>query len=81
MHDAYTGLVEDSLTVTADFPLDNVQAGEDLANRFTNTSPGIWEMKLPRPLRKLDKGPLARFPLKTAKETSLKSRAPFQSGR
>jgi len=56
MHDAYTGLAEGSLHVTADFTLDGAQPGEDLAGRFKNTSPGIWEMKLSRPLRKLDKG-------------------------
>ena len=58
MHDAYTGLVEGSFKVTADFRLDGTQPGENLAKRFKNTSPGVWEMKLARPLRKLDQGRL-----------------------
>ena len=58
MHDAYTGLIDDSLAVIADFPLDKAQPGENLANRFKNTSPGIWEMTLSRPVRRLENGRL-----------------------
>lgn len=58
MHDCYTGLDEKTLTVTADFALDGVQPGENLASRFRPTVQGVWELRLRQPLRSLASGTL-----------------------
>ncbi|MDA1013939.1 MAG: hypothetical protein O3A00_05735 [Planctomycetota bacterium] len=58
MYDYYTGLDEDSLTVTADFAVDGIAAGENLAKRFKSTSPGVWELTLTKPLERLGNGTL-----------------------
>ena len=50
MHDYYTGLDMDSFQVVADFALDGVAAGENLAPKFKAKSPGVWELTLARPL-------------------------------
>jgi hypothetical protein len=50
MADAYTGLELSSFTVTADFAIDGIEAGENLAARFKLTSPGVWEWKLAKPI-------------------------------
>lgn len=58
MHDYYTGLDMKSFSVSADFALDGLPAGEDLAARFKRKSPGVWEMVLDRPIRELEQGKL-----------------------
>jgi hypothetical protein len=58
MHDYYTGLDMDSFQVTADFSLDGVDAGRNLASKFRTKSPGVWELKLGKPLTDLPKGKL-----------------------
>ncbi len=58
MHDYYTGLDMDSFTVVADFPIDGVAAGENLARRFKPRSDGVWEFAFPAPLANLPKGRL-----------------------
>lgn len=59
MADYYSGLDEKSLTVTADFAIDNAPAGSNLAGRFERIGDGIWEWKLARPLAALAGGTLA----------------------
>jgi hypothetical protein len=58
MHDYYTGLDPDSFQVVADFPVDGVQAGQNLAARFKPKSQGIWEWRLGEPITKLPRGML-----------------------
>jgi hypothetical protein len=47
LHDAYTGLDLKSLRVTLDQPLAGIPAGENLADKFRETSPGVFVWKLP----------------------------------
>lgn len=56
--DAYTGLDMSSFTVTADFALDGVAAGENLASKFKPLEGNRWELKLDKPLAGLAKGRL-----------------------
>jgi hypothetical protein len=58
MYDFDTGLDQDSFQVTADFPLDDVPAGENLASRFKPKSDGVWELHLGKPLAELSQGTL-----------------------
>src|SRR5439155_26014335 len=53
MHDTGTGLDAASFRVTADFAIDGIAAGEDLAKNFKPLSPGVWELKLAKPLAAL----------------------------
>ena len=48
--DYYSGLEVDSLEVIADFPIDDAPAGENLAKRFKETSPGSWLWEFARPI-------------------------------
>jgi hypothetical protein len=50
LHDCGTGLDKDSLRVVADFEIDGVKAGENLAEKFKPTSAGVWELALTRPI-------------------------------
>lgn len=47
--DYYSGLEKRSLTVKADLAIDGIAAGEELASRFRERSPGVWEWKLSKP--------------------------------
>jgi hypothetical protein len=58
MHDYATGLNPDSFNVTADFAIDGVAAGENLASRFKPASDGVWELKLEKPIADLRGGKL-----------------------
>jgi hypothetical protein len=58
MHDCDTGLNLDSFRVTADFAVNGVAAGENLATRFKPKSPGVWELELAAPLAALPSGKL-----------------------
>jgi len=49
MHDYGSGLDMDSFKVTADFAIDGVKAGDNLAPRFQSTGAGVWEMRLANP--------------------------------
>ncbi|WP_157369758.1 hypothetical protein [Zavarzinella formosa] len=55
-HDYLTGLEPDSLTVTADFSLDGIPAGENLAKKFKEKSQGVLEYVLEKPVVDLPKG-------------------------
>jgi len=50
MHDYGSGLNVESFTVTADFAMDGVAAGENLAANFKPAAQGVWEWKLSKPL-------------------------------
>jgi hypothetical protein len=58
MHDYATGLDLDSFSVTADFPLNGVAAGENLAKKFQAKGNGVWELPLQEPLVGLAQGKL-----------------------
>lgn len=58
MQDTYSGLDPASFRVTADFAVDGVEPGTDLASRFKQTSPGVWEWRLTQPLERLERGRL-----------------------
>jgi hypothetical protein len=56
MHDYGTGIDAASFTVTADFAIDGVKPGENLAPRFKEKSPGVREHLLSAPIRALERG-------------------------
>jgi hypothetical protein len=56
MHDYDSGLDMKSFRVVADFELDGVAAGQNLASRFQPKSPGVWELKLSRSVTNLERG-------------------------
>lgn len=58
MHDYYTGLDPGSFTVTADFAINGIAPGENLAPKFQPLSAGVWELKLTPPLLALPAGKL-----------------------
>lgn len=49
-YDYYSGLDSGSLSVIADFPLDNHAAGEELAPLFTSNGDFVWEYRLQNPI-------------------------------
>jgi hypothetical protein len=57
-HDYYTGLMAESFIVTADFPIDDTPAGENLAAKFTASEHGVWQLKLAKPIANLARGNL-----------------------
>jgi hypothetical protein len=57
-HDYYTGLDMNSLQVVADFPVDGVKPGENLAAKLKQKTPGVWELQLATPITKLVDGKL-----------------------
>jgi hypothetical protein len=58
MADAYSGLDMDSFQVVADAPLAGLAAGQNLASKFMQAGPGIWELKLPAPVTELPRSKL-----------------------
>jgi hypothetical protein len=58
MHDYDSGIDPASLRVVADFDIDGVKAGENLASKFTTTTPGVWEWKPKQPPTRLAAGKL-----------------------
>jgi hypothetical protein len=57
-HDYYTGLDAQSFTVTADFAVNGIAPGENLAPKFKRLSQGVWELNLTAPIRDLASGNL-----------------------
>jgi hypothetical protein len=51
MYDYSSGLDLPSFTVTADFAVNGLAAGVNLATEFKPLSQGVWELKLAKPLR------------------------------
>jgi len=58
MHDYDTGIDAASFTVTADFQIDGIMAGEHLAARFKEVSQGVRELRLTAPIKRLERGTL-----------------------
>jgi hypothetical protein len=56
MHDYNTGLDPGSFEVTADFPINGIAAGENLAPKFKELADGRWELKVTEPIAELAKG-------------------------
>ncbi len=56
MWDYDTGLDIDSFRVVADFAIDGMPAGTNLASKFQAKSPGVWELQLGQPIRLLPRG-------------------------
>jgi hypothetical protein len=58
MHDYGTGLDMTSFTATADFAVDGINPGENLASKFQDKGDGVWELKLAKPVTDLPAGKL-----------------------
>jgi hypothetical protein len=58
MYDYGTGLDMASLAVTANFEVDGVKPGENLAARFQELAGNRWELRLKKPITALPKGRL-----------------------
>jgi Hydrazine synthase alpha subunit middle domain len=58
MDDFSSGLNMDSFKVVADFPVDGVAAGENLAKRFQPVTQGVWAWQLKQPITDLQRGTL-----------------------
>jgi hypothetical protein len=58
MHDHYTGLDLKTFRVVADFAVDGVKGGENLAGRFKEKNQGVWELQLKAPVKQLARGTL-----------------------
>ena len=58
MHDYYSGLDPASFTVTANFEVAGLKAGDNLAAKFKPKSQGVWELKLPKPISQLSNAKL-----------------------
>ena len=58
MHDYYTGLDVASLWVTADFAIDGVKPGENLAPKLKALPENRWELRLAQPVTALPRGKL-----------------------
>jgi hypothetical protein len=58
MDDYYSGLDVSSLSITADFAIDGIKPGENLASRFSESGRGIYTMKLKEPISRLENSSL-----------------------
>ena len=58
MHDYLSGLAAESLSIVADFEIDGIRAGENLASRFKPLPGNRWEFVLQEPVAKLNRGTL-----------------------
>jgi hypothetical protein len=47
----YEGLNQDSFQVVANFAVDDVPAGQNLANQFASLTQGVWELRFKEPIR------------------------------
>lgn len=56
LHDYYSGLDMKSLRVTADFPVNDVPAEENLADQFQPLTQGVSELRLAQPITSLARG-------------------------
>ena len=58
MTDYHSGLNMESFEVRADFPIDGVDFGENLASKFKPVNPGVWELRLAKGIDALPRGKL-----------------------
>jgi hypothetical protein len=58
MTDAASGLDKSSFSVIADFDIDGPTAERELVSNFKQLTPGVWEMRLKKPIRTLTRGKL-----------------------
>jgi hypothetical protein len=58
MHDYNTGLDMATFRATADFAIDGVPAGENLAAKFQSSGAGVWQLKVTNPPASLAHGKL-----------------------
>jgi hypothetical protein len=58
MHDYSSGVDLESFSVVADFAVDGVPAGENLAKRFKALADSRWELTLAQPIKELQGGKL-----------------------
>jgi hypothetical protein len=58
MYDYGSGLDVASLHVVADFAVDGLPAGQNLASKFKEKAPGVWECRLTTPITALSAGKL-----------------------
>jgi hypothetical protein len=56
MYDYSTGLNMDSFRVVADFEINGIPAGENLASKFQKKTQGVWDLSLSRPIKRLARG-------------------------
>ncbi len=60
MHDYYSGLDLESFEVKADFAIDGMSSGENIAARFKQVNPGVWELRLAKAITELPRGRIDR---------------------
>jgi hypothetical protein len=58
IHDAYSGIDPQSFEVIADFAVNGIPPGVNLAPKMKPKGPGIWELPLTTPLLDLPQGKL-----------------------
>jgi hypothetical protein len=58
LHDDYSGLDLKSFEVKTDFDMDGMKSGENIAARFKQVNPGVWELRLETPITELPRGEL-----------------------
>ena len=58
MHDYNSGLDMKTFHVSADFAINGMEAGRNLADQFRGKSQGVWQLTLDRPIGAMDKGRL-----------------------
>jgi hypothetical protein len=56
MHDYDSGLDMDTFSVTADFPINDVPAGQNLAAKFQPKTSGVVELTLDIPIAEMARG-------------------------
>jgi hypothetical protein len=59
MYDYGSGLDAASFRVVADFEIDGMKAGTNLAERFKSGTAGVWEYQLTKPILTLERGTIA----------------------
>ena len=59
MHDSGTGLAPETFQLKADFAINGLPAGENLAPHLQTTSPGVWELQLKQPIESLPRGSIS----------------------
>lgn len=57
LHD-YSGLDLESFEVQADFAIDGTSSGDNIASRFKQVNPGVWELPLAEAITELPRGEL-----------------------